>query len=858
MLRAEKECMEARIAELLPLQSELETWQAEVKLLKEQIANWKAKEQEIQRGSFEELVVSFLKHLKFERELGALGPARLLEARLLPMPQQQTRSATSASASSAVTSSASTAAATTSTPSQSLSNGTTRETPAQIGSPVVTLLFAETSKTPQGAASLALGLQEEICLMKYFGKAKNVQALRALTVSPDPFSMSVEACPGGDLETALREELRGSVSMQQQAVHQQQWQALQTWPVRLRVAQDVAEAVYGCHTMIPPQVYGNLRADTVLLCQDPRSPLDVSQPLAKLSLLDFCGLTRLAHALQRPPRRCGAYTAPELLANGDTALSPAADVFSFGLLMWQLTAPHSRRLLDELLTLAVSSSASTSATSAAGSTPELIAARALAEGIRPRIAEDMPAEVRELMEWCWQSEPMARPSMPLVLERLTALLERLAPRPPSQIFGRFIWRSTQLPSEVTCLTLAEQQVWAGCRGGQLVVFSRESGTQMGMFVGAHQGPVRTLLYQGDGRVWSGGADGRVVVWYIPARESQRAGLLNRRTKGGLGRSVWKASWCVVKPSGELTFYRTSADPEPRRVVSLQDAQLAPLEPREAPGQAENVFQLTERGGQGPVHLLQARTAQERREWMQAIEAQIARLRNPQAAQIRQLQEIDLLLQLQQHSPDPQEGPVGAVQVTFLKRDLERMLVSLSDSRLVVLESRSARLLSIHAILGEGDRRVSLGPMAQCGSYLCIAADQAVVRLSRETYAQRGLLTGHRGEVVALLGIGRELWSASVDGTIRVWNADTQSCLAVLEAHAGPASSLLLAGNAVWSSGRDPGLIRIWDTRAHFLIKDLEVRHSDQVSALLYAGDNCVWSASYDHTICIWTFPPPTR
>src|SRR5688572_7134564 len=93
-----------------------------------------------------------------------------------------------------------------------------------------------------------------------------------------------------------------------------------------------------------------------------------------------------------------------------------------------------------------------------------------------------------------------------------------------------------------------------------------------------------------------------------------------------------------------------------------------------------------------------------------------------------------------------------------------------------------------------ERRVTLGRMAQAAAHvLCVAAERDVVLINARSLEQLALLSGHATRISALLAIGKELWTAAADETLRVWNVDTRQCLAVLDACTGPVCSLLLAG-----------------------------------------------------------------
>lgn len=96
------------------------------------------------------------------------------------------------------------------------------------------------------------------------------------------------------------------------------------------------------------------------------------------------------------------YAAPELLY-GRTTRAFAADVFSFGILLWELVAakPSDNPLL--------------------GMDPDVYVER-LGSGVRPVIPPWTPGPFADLMRRCWQFRSEDRPSMPEVVEELEALI----------------------------------------------------------------------------------------------------------------------------------------------------------------------------------------------------------------------------------------------------------------------------------------------------------------------------------------------------------------------------------------------------------------------------------------------------
>ena len=95
-----------------------------------------------------------------------------------------------------------------------------------------------------------------------------------------------------------------------------------------------------------------------------------------------------------------AWSAPELFGENPRN-SKEADVYSFGVILWELGARS---------------------TPFKGKTSLFAMAKAVADGQREPISVDTPAIMKEVIETCWHLEPKQRPTISHVLESLSHLL----------------------------------------------------------------------------------------------------------------------------------------------------------------------------------------------------------------------------------------------------------------------------------------------------------------------------------------------------------------------------------------------------------------------------------------------------
>ncbi|MHC6201585.1 WD40 repeat domain-containing protein [Breznakiellaceae bacterium SP9] len=123
----------------------------------------------------------------------------------------------------------------------------------------------------------------------------------------------------------------------------------------------------------------------------------------------------------------------------------------------------------------------------------------------------------------------------------------------------------------------------------------------------------------------------------------------------------------------------------------------------------------------------------------------------------------------------------------------------------------------------------------------------------ENFVTRRTLSGHSGGVNSISANGRQLVSASDDGTVRVWDIATG---AVLKTLSGQAAAIICAafspdGRYV-ASGANNRTIRIWDLSDGSNAYQILTGHGNDIVSLSYSRDGKqLLSSSSDRTIKVW-------
>ena len=96
---------------------------------------------------------------------------------------------------------------------------------------------------------------------------------------------------------------------------------------------------------------------------------------------------------------------------------------------------------------------------------------------------------------------------------------------------------------------------------------------------------------------------------------------------------------------------------------------------------------------------------------------------------------------------------------------------------------------------------------------------------------------------------QQMVSCSQDNKIKIWNMETNECLATLEGHTDQVNCLEMLGNSAFASGSSDCSIRVWDAREFTCIKTLN-GHDSRIMCLKSLPSNRLASGSFKE-IKIW-------
>ncbi|QDZ17980.1 WD40 repeat domain-containing protein [Chloropicon primus] len=113
------------------------------------------------------------------------------------------------------------------------------------------------------------------------------------------------------------------------------------------------------------------------------------------------------------------------------------------------------------------------------------------------------------------------------------------------------------------------------------------------------------------------------------------------------------------------------------------------------------------------------------------------------------------------------------------------------------------------------------------------------------------LSGHAQGLTDVVVVGDKAATASLDGSVKVWDLKTGKCLGTLQGHGLQVTSLAALSGATIASGSADRSIRIWSLETLECLKAIEGAHATSVTGVHRVLDNHVVSTGWDATVKLW-------
>ena len=217
--------------------------------------------------------------------------------------------------------------------------------------------------------------------MKFYWKlqsdpALNLQILRGFSIYNHELYLIFEDYSNGSLNSLIHRnnEKNGILSFQ----------------FKIKLASQIAESMKALHELNPSIIHGHLTSKNILFDKD---------FFPKISDLLFNDLKKYC-AISLGYTNKSAYTPPELLKDNSSVVNnckASADVYSFGMILWEIFVekePFKNIKLKDLRKIVVE------------------------DNSRPKIIENLPFNISNLIRCCWQQEPEKRPNFKEISESL--------------------------------------------------------------------------------------------------------------------------------------------------------------------------------------------------------------------------------------------------------------------------------------------------------------------------------------------------------------------------------------------------------------------------------------------------------
>ncbi|KAL6058667.1 Myotubularin-like phosphatase domain [Balamuthia mandrillaris] len=425
-------------------------------------------------------------------------------------------------------------------------------------------------------------------------------------------------------------------------------------------------------------------------------------------------------------------------------------------------------------------------------------AQAIIGGLRPTIPSDCPSQWEDLIRQCWHQNPKQRPTFDQLLDMLASLKDQLAPEvhiPTKEEMATIIEKEIESSSPSSAASSS-----SGSASSSASVYARSTNNGIPLSATEEDVPSSISLSTFSRETFLHSSKGtKNLMWFTkvlcPIHSSAVLCLLK----------LWGNVWAGCS-DGSITVWSAETG---KKVAHLPS-------PAPAAEGAKNAIHSLLRVG----HNVWAASSDGLTIWDCDTHQMVKTVRGTNLSCI-----IKLPTDIWCGSPS---GTVGIYSSKKFK--MKR-------------EIKMPQQQPVTALLSVFD------------AHVWIASFKAIYIMTSKKPTLVKTLTGHDHMVEDMVRVGSRVWSCSSDKTIRVWN-DLGDCLQVLEGHGSRVFGLLPFRNYVWSYSWD-GSMMAWDKEDMHFVQEITEAHQDAISALIPISDEDdpkleLWSASWDHTIHVWT------
>uniref|UniRef100_A0A6B2L0F3 Protein kinase domain-containing protein n=1 Tax=Arcella intermedia TaxID=1963864 RepID=A0A6B2L0F3_9EUKA len=353
-----------------------------------------------------------------------------------------------------------------------------------------------------------------------------------LGIQLQPLRIVLEYVPGRDLSKIVRDQ-----RISNEEFH---------WKLRCKIALDIARGMSYLHTQFsPPITHRDLRSPNCFVVS-----MEPDWAGVNCKIADF-GLAQFVYSPATEPLLTWQWLAPEVLSTQKISYDERSDIFSFGIVLWEIATRsfpydeyhHLKITKEELPPPGLESdkafleSMEKNGWNFDGEVfrayewnKHLAIEQITDNELRPSIPEDTPSFFSHLIRSCWQTSPSARPTFPSLCDSFLELLPEIpkenekepikVPQSPirySSYKAKYSGDDTVLNSPfcvtgiVTTMEIVDSSVWAGFADGKIQVFDIKT-TRKKFEILAHKHHKVYCLHSVGSSIWSGGGDNLICVW----------------------------------------------------------------------------------------------------------------------------------------------------------------------------------------------------------------------------------------------------------------------------------------------------------------------------------------------------------